>query len=215
MTYLQAVNAVLRRLRERSVSAYNQTVYSTMVGDFINDAKREIEQAWEWNALRSIVSVSATLGTNSYALTGFGQEGRVISAWNDTQNCQLTQVPQSYLDRQNYTANSSTGAPDKFAFRGVDASDDAKVEIYPSPDASYTLKFNCYIPQAELAADATEISIPWRPIVLLAVAMLSEEKGESDGTTSLRYFEMANKALSDAIAADMALFPDEMTWYEI
>ena len=41
MTYLDIVNNVLRRLREDTVSDITETPYSTMVGDFVNDAKKE------------------------------------------------------------------------------------------------------------------------------------------------------------------------------
>jgi hypothetical protein len=45
--------------------------------------------------------------------------------------------------------------------------------------------------------------------------MLAEEKGETGGSTSARYFEMADKAISDAIAYDAGRHPMEAIWYEI
>ena len=39
MTYLNLVNNVLRRLREDQVTTVYFNTYSSMVGDFINDAK--------------------------------------------------------------------------------------------------------------------------------------------------------------------------------
>ena len=52
MTYLNIVNNVLRRLREDTVDSVTETTYSTMVGDFVNDAKTLVEQAADWSALR-------------------------------------------------------------------------------------------------------------------------------------------------------------------
>lgn len=215
MTFLEAVNSVLRRLREDEVTNYNETDYSKMVGDFINDAKSQIEKAWDWSQNRSIITVNAVASTSTYTLTGFGQEGKIISAWNDTTNEELFSRSQAYFDRQNYSGAGVEAAPKYYTFRGEDASDDSKVELYPTPDDSYSLKFNCVVPQAELAANATVIQVPWRPVVLLAVAMLAEEKGETGGISSARYFEMADIALSDSLAMDMQKQSYEHIWHTV
>ena len=49
MTYLNIVNNVLRRLREDTVTTISANTYSAMVGDFINDAKQLVENAWDWS----------------------------------------------------------------------------------------------------------------------------------------------------------------------
>lgn len=215
MTFLEAVNEVLRRLREDEVTTYNQNTYSTMVADFINDAKNQVEKSWDWSQNRSIITVNAVDGTSTYSLTGFGQDGKILSAFNDTQNEEMFVRSQSFLDRQNYTTNASEGSPKYYIFRGEDSNLDSKIELFPTPDTSYTLRFNCVVPQDELAADGTVIQVPWRPIVLLAVAMLAEEKGETGGHTSARYFEMADVALSDALAMDMQKHGYENIWYAV
>ena len=43
MTYLDIVNNVLRRLREDTVTTVTNDTYSTMVGDFVNDAKQIVK----------------------------------------------------------------------------------------------------------------------------------------------------------------------------
>ena len=48
MTYLNAVNSVLRRLRENEVATVQATNYSKLVGDFVNDDKDLVESAWDW-----------------------------------------------------------------------------------------------------------------------------------------------------------------------
>lgn len=215
MTYLQIVNHVLRRLREDEVSSVSQTAYSTMVGDFVNDAKAQIEEAWDWNTLRSTVTVTTAQGTTEYALTGSGQKSRTIDAWNDTDDKMMSKVPQRWMDRMKYGTTIPQGSPYRYCYRGEDASDDLQIEVYPTPDGVYSLKYNLVIPQAELSADGTELAIPWRPVVLLTVAMLAEEKGETGSTTSARWFEMADKALDDAIAYDAGKHPDEFVWYGV
>jgi hypothetical protein len=42
MTYLELVNAVLRRLRVDQVTSVAETDYSLLIGDFINDAKSSV-----------------------------------------------------------------------------------------------------------------------------------------------------------------------------
>ena len=48
MTYLELINDVLVRLREPTVSTNLETTYSTLLGKFVNDAKRQIEDAFAW-----------------------------------------------------------------------------------------------------------------------------------------------------------------------
>ena len=86
MTYLDIVNNVLRRLRESTVSDITETTYSTMVGDFVNDAKKLCEDAWDWSALRTDITVTTSSGTSSYSLTNSGESTKVLYALNDTKN---------------------------------------------------------------------------------------------------------------------------------
>ena len=51
MTYLELVNDVLVRLRETTVVTVSETSYSSLIGKFVNDAKRQIEDAYAWNVL--------------------------------------------------------------------------------------------------------------------------------------------------------------------
>ena len=78
MTYLELVNDVLVRLREPTVATVTATDYSTLIGKFVNDAKRQIEDAFSWNVLGQTITVTTTSGTYSYALTGAGQKFQVL-----------------------------------------------------------------------------------------------------------------------------------------
>ena len=60
MTYLEMVNDVLARLRETSVSTVNQTPYSTLIGKFVNDSKRQIEDAYKWNVLATSITLTTS-----------------------------------------------------------------------------------------------------------------------------------------------------------
>ena len=73
MTYLNIMNNVLRRLREEEVNSVNDSTFSKMAGDFINDAKTVVEQAADWSALRdtlviNVPSDSTVADDNLYSL---------------------------------------------------------------------------------------------------------------------------------------------------
>jgi len=65
-TYLQLVNDVLVRLREAQVSSVAQTSYSALIGALVNDAKREVEDAWQWSALLDYLTFNCIANITSY-----------------------------------------------------------------------------------------------------------------------------------------------------
>jgi hypothetical protein len=134
-TYLSLVNSTLRRLREDEVSAVANTAYSRMVGDFINDAKRIVEDSHEWSVLRNTVVVSTSSGTSEYTLSGAGPRIKVYSAINDTSNFFMNYESPNWFANAQYISGEVTSTPDSYTFSGVDSSDDSKVQVYPTPDA--------------------------------------------------------------------------------
>lgn len=213
MTRLQIINSVLRRLRESAVSAVSDTVYATMLGDFLNDVKREVEDSWDWTVLRSTITVTTASGTSNYALTGFGKRGRVKSAYNDTDDNTLRLVDQQYINRQNYLSTSLINqSPEFYRIRGVDANGDMTVDVYPTPGAVESLVFDCVVPQADLSVDSTELTVPDYPVMLGLYARAISERGE-DGGIAYNEADMAYKqALADAIAQDVARAPEDVLW---
>ena len=69
-TYLELVNDVLIRLRENEVTSVTDTSYSKLIGKFINDAKRQVEDAYNWNALSETITVATSTDLFNYVLTG-------------------------------------------------------------------------------------------------------------------------------------------------
>ena len=78
MTYLNLVNNVLRRLREEEVSSVSENTYSKLAGDFVNDAKKLVEDSWDWSALRTTLTVTTSAGTFNYVLTGSQNKIKVL-----------------------------------------------------------------------------------------------------------------------------------------
>jgi len=214
MTYLEIVNGVLRRLREDVVAGVQATTYSKMVGDFVNDAKHLIEGTWDWGANRQEVTVTTAASDALYSFTGIGSDPEVHNAWDTTNQSQLQRLTLDWYKNRTNTVTVPEGRPTGWAYAGPDSSGDAQVQIYPTPDAVYSLKFWMSSYQTDLSADSDVLNIPSLPVILQTVAMLAEEKGETGGYTSARYFEMADKALADAIAYDAAQYNRETEWHQ-
>ena len=62
-------------------------------------------------------------------------------------------------------------------------------------------------------ANTDDLLIPSMPVIHLSIAFLARERGETGGTTTQEYFNLANKYLQDAIALDAQKHPEETIWY--
>ena len=102
MTYLQLVNAVMKRLRESTVTSVAQNTYSALVGELVNEAKRLVENAWDWEALRSDITFNTSDGDYIYTLSGSRDRVTVLDAINDTSNKRLNyKTPQEFKNYKN------------------------------------------------------------------------------------------------------------------
>lgn len=215
MTYLTLMNNVLRRLREEEVTTVNSSTYSKMVGDFINDAKTMVEQATDWSALRTTLTINTVTNDNLYSLTNCGDDVKVMSALNDTQNCLLSYQTKDWFNEQLYINEVVSGTPQYYTFNGLDSDGDTQLLVSPKPDDVYTLRFDVIRRQPDLTVDSSTLLIPSAPVMHLAVALLARERGETGGTSTAEYFSIADKYLSDAIAIDAAKHPEEMIFRTI
>jgi hypothetical protein len=213
MTYKDLVNNVLRRLRETEVTSVQTNSYSKLIGDLVNDAKDLVENSWDWSALRTTLTITTTSGVFNYSLTGSQNNIKELNVLNDTSNLPMIYQTNNWFDSQFLLGNPVSGAPVYYTYNGVDTDGDTLIDIYPKPDAVYSLRFNCALRNGDLSADTDTIKIPAMPVVHLAVAFAARERGETGGTSTQEYFAMANKYLSDAIAMDAARHPEETIFY--
>ena len=213
MTYLDLVNNVLRRLRETEVSSVQSNSYSKLIGDLVNDAKDLVETSWDWSALRTTLTITTTADVFNYSLTGSQNNIKELNVLNDTSNLIMQYQTNNWFDSQFLLGNPVSGAPMYYTYNGVDTNGDTLIDVYPKPDGVYSLRFNCALRNGDLSADIDTLKIPAMPVVHLAVAFASRERGETGGTSSAEYFSMANKYLSDAIAMDAARHPEETIFY--
>ena len=215
MTFLELVNDVLVRLREPVVTTYNETTYSTLISKFINDAKRQVEDAFSWNALGSTITVTTASGTSSYSLTGAGQKFQVMDVINTTSLIGMRNISFVEMNRNLNFAPVPQGAPTQFAFDGVDGSYDSKVNLYPVPDTVYTVKFMLTIPQATLSSDSTVVKVPDVLVSQNAYARALVERGEDGGLSSSEAYNLYRAMLSDYIALEGTRYPENQEFVSI
>ena len=212
MTYLELVNKVLTRLREDTVTTVGETAYSSLVGEFVNDAKEFVENAWNWSALRSTVVVPTVASDYTYSLTGTGDLSEVKTVTNDTSNFFMEQKPQAWLEQQLYINGAVEGSPRYYVFSGIDGSGDLQVSVYPIPNDVYSLRFKVALKNGELSSDNDTLTIPTKPVIHLATALAARERGETGGTSSAELLAIADRSLSDAISMDANKYPEELIY---
>ena len=212
MTYLQIVNAVMRRLREDEVTTVNETDYSTLVSDFVNDAKRLVEDAWDWTALRNITTVTTVAGTADYSLTGYGQRSKILYVHNDTDNNVVNLQSLKYINERNLASDNANGTIQGYAINGVDTNGDIKIKFYQTPNAVKSIKVHGIKRTADLSSDSTTVSIPTQPIIQFAYAYALRERGETGGQTAVEQTLFADNDLATAIALDANYHPEELIW---
>lgn len=211
-TYLQAVNSVLRRLRENEVSTVNETAYSKMIGELVNDAKSSVEAAYGWNALSETLTATTTTDIFSYVLTGSGVRFKVLNVINDTSNTFLRLAPISYMTQQFLPTSPQKGSPQYYNFNGQDANGDTLVDLFPIPDTAYTIRFNVILPQPTLTSDNTIIKVPADVVILNAYARAVVERGEDGGLQSSEAYALARNLMADYIALESNRYVEDTNW---
>lgn len=213
MTYIDLVNSVLRRLRENEVATVQATSYSKLIGDLVNDAKDLVESAWDWSALRTTLTFDTVANTTNYSLTGSGDKVKELNVINDTSNLKMQYQTNNWFDEQLYLGTPVTGSPRYYTYAGVDTNGDMTIDLYPKPDAVYSIRFDAALRNAVLSGDSDALAVPENPVVQLAVALAARERGETGGTSTAEYFTIANRYLADAIAHDAGRHPEETIFY--
>jgi len=214
-TYLQMVNNVLIRLRESEVTSVGDTPYSSLIGVFVNDAKREVEDAYNWNALESEYVFNTVAGQRSYTITGSGQRFRVEQIMNDTEDVTMRQAPGDWISRQYTLATVQSAAPIYYNFRGVDSNGDTKMEVWPRPDTVYSIKAELFIPQEDLTANGDIVKVPANVVQLLAYSKAIAERGEDGGVQASEAYLMYRLALADAIAIEKNRYEESTVWVDV
>jgi hypothetical protein len=196
-------------LRESTVSTVGETTYSSLIGKFVNDAKRQIEDSYNWNVLSTTVTITTSANTHSYSLTGAGQKFQLNDAINKTSVIGLTSISFVEMNRKLNFQTPATSIPSEFVFSGVDGSGDTKVELFPVPDGVYTVIFELNVPQATLSSDSTSVKVLDYLVAQSAYARALIERGEDGGTASSEAYALFRGMLSDAIALESTRYIED------
>lgn len=211
-TYLELVNDVLIRLRESEVSSVAASSYSKLIGKFVNDAKRQVEDAYNWNALSTTLTADTTASLFNYVLTGSGQRFRLIDAINDSSNDYLELKTTQDMNKLFLLETAESGSPRYYNFNGTNSNGDTQVDVYPIPNGVYNLRFNIIKPQLPLSANTDTLLVPPEPVIFGAVARAMVERGEDGGLSSNEMYALYKQSLSDAIALESGRYLEEDAW---
>ena len=101
MTYLDLVNNVLRRLRETEVNSVQDSAYSKLIGDLVNDAKNLVDSSWDWSMERKIITTTLTVNdpneNNDVALVGSGESPKIESMIVGWENVDVGKTGDNFL----------------------------------------------------------------------------------------------------------------------
>jgi hypothetical protein len=219
MTYLEAVNKVLRRLREPEVGSVDETVYSKLIGEFVSDAKSLVENAWSWSGN---IQQNLTIGTSltDLAIPNSTVNTQVRSVRNIDTKANLKRLEYTdYADLlvDNFLVTTYGPQPEFYATQFDFTTDSQKVYFWPPTEGTKTFYLNVRWDNRgdDVLTDSSTLSVPSLPVVQFAHAMAVEERGETGGTTPATLFGIAKSTLSDAVAYDAAAFPSATTWVDV
>jgi len=212
MNYIQLVNDVLVRLREPEASSVSDTAYVKLIAKFVNDSKRVVEDAYNWNSLTETLSAVTAQDVFNYVLVGSGQRFRVIDIINDTTNTFVNLAATKWMDQQFLMTTPQKGSPQYYNFNGTDANGDTQVDLYPIPDGVYNIRFNIIKPQEPLAVNADILLVPPEPVILGALARAQAERGEDGGVQAGETYQLMRQSLADAIALESGRYLEEQQW---
>lgn len=210
ITYKDAVNEVLMRMREDTVATIGSSrlaVTDDPVVDIVklavSDSLRFCENAHNWNALRHDWTVNTVAGTHTYALTGANNCATIESVYGDN-GAVIKNTPLSEIHRRSASQASVVGIPSVWALNGQDNNGDMRIRLFNTPDSSGVVTVHGFLKSSSLNLDGDKIRIPELPVIYLALAKASAERGETGGSQATELFQLADRYLKDAIGRDAA-----------
>ena len=210
MTYLEIVNRVLRRMRETEVTTVQETPYSILIGDLVNVVKREVEDTWDWDALRTTLTATTQADLFNYVLAGGSNRTRLHNIVNDTSNWTLQYRDSNWFDKKFLMVPTEAGSPQFWTVNGVSENGDTQIDLFPIPDGEYLIRFNGVFPPQDLEADTDRLLV--NPLIVIegTIARAISERGEDGGYQEQE--QRYNRVLSDLIAIEANRRCEEITW---
>ena len=143
VTLLDVVNKILIRLRDQAVLSVTSSItatggapaYTDTIVRLVNDAKREVEDSFDWIALQDTITIATTSGTNMYNVENgsqslyTNQRSRVLDVYNTTTDVRLAPRPYELLRQQNQLSSRTDQEPYAYAVSGVSATQSLKMML--------------------------------------------------------------------------------------
>ena len=234
MTYREIINSVLRRLREDTIDSdwsgalydsVSVSDYQKLIGELVNDSKKNVESYHDWNALRESFNVKTQSGNMQYtlgdALRGAGVSFKVLDVICQDTGQVLSQVTNDWINEQVFPlAQASTGLPTYYAFNGISQAGvgrepDFNIDFYPVPNSEQTISVNIVGAQKELTTAAQILRVPSQPVILGAWARAIGERGEDGGSISSAVAAEARDSLNLCIQLDAGNMEYERDWVRV
>jgi hypothetical protein len=231
-TLLQLQNEVGKNLRRSSGSTYttiDQNQDAVMIMQLINEAKRQVEGSWKWDVLRDTVTFDSVATQAEYDL---GDIAAITSAtiardrsyvvhdaagrlqfWDITSG-EESRMQEATRDRASHAQrldSNDVRSPQQVAV--FPNSDGLQVAFKYAPTGIRNYRLEIINPQDDLIVAGTDITVPWRPVVLAATAIAFDERGEELGGDSSLWWSRYEDAISreidrDSTKADFQLIAD-------
>lgn len=225
-TYLQLVNLVLQSLRETQVGTVNYNTYSSLVGRWVNDAKRQVEDAWDWQCLNVDSFLTISPGVTSYDVgtSTLTERARlrvdVVNPYRPMAfditvglPMQLIKQPLDWIARMKLIQPTPLLQTQPMFFGLNKTADSVHVELYETPTATRNWTFLWTAPQEDLFNDTDTMFVPWYPVVAIATDIAMNERGEEIGEPGNSLQMRANTHIDNAIGLDSREQPHLTTFF--
>lgn len=228
-TYLSLVNSVLIRLRESTVTSVSATPYSLLIGALVNDAKREVEDAWQWSQLQDFIQFPTVSGTYKYELANINTGIRGIPAgdrarlWVDpvTSHTYLINTTPSFENNLIYepTLNDQASKVAEINQNSLDIPKywqlfpsattttgqwNKQARLYAIPNGIYTMQMWIVNPTVDMVNDTDYCLVPSAPIILKSYLFALYERGEELGEMLTLTTNKVEESLASAISYDQS-----------
>lgn len=232
-TLLTAVNRVLVRLREETVTTLDSSPYARLVASFMSDIHREITEAHDWGMFDHGTLVVLRPGQTEYQLyegstdvfPGYpapNAKSFVKMQYDSTPVAALYQTIDDALASMRAAgialadpetvrmfrlySNGVTNAPDSFAIQQHETLDGLRLQLDVAPDKDYFLFVRFHTPEVEIdptGMDTQSLRVPIQPLVLGTLYLALNERGEELGEAGNVAEERYRIALTAAIETDI------------
>lgn len=226
-TLLQLINEVGKNVRLSLGSTFTASNFDSLfdpvfITQAINMAKREVEDAWDWERLITRVVFTTVANQHEYDTTT-GGASLDSGATNDRSRLLRTK-PHQKLEFWLVESGNEQRLHwvDSARARHIKEVEDQNTErplwvsayqngegltiLFPiAPSGAKQYAFNAIVPQDDLTAQDDELTVPWRPVVAKATELTLAERGEELGINVDLITKQYENALSHAIGQEMGI----------